>query len=83
MPDLSVAPLRRLVETEATFEMLDGLRARTQAGEFVPSAPRSANSIERGKRISRLEVVGLLECLKADLLATMGASNEQGCRHHG
>jgi hypothetical protein len=58
-------------------EGLERLIEGVKAGEFVSlliiafGDDRKILSVERGKRLSRLEMVGLLEMWKVDLLKTM------------
>jgi hypothetical protein len=58
-------------------EGLERLIERVKAGEFVSllivafQEDRTMLSLERGKRMSRIELIGLLECWKTDLLESM------------
>lgn len=63
--------------TDEMVEALEKLTVRIKAGEFVSilitafADDRRILTVERGRRMSRLEMVGLLECWKQDLLSTM------------
>lgn len=74
---MKIVPLKKPAESEAIIETLTDLIERANSGEFdslliLAFRPDGKFwTIERGKRHNRLEMVGLLETMKLDLLKTM------------
>jgi len=78
---LSVVPLARPEMAEAA-EFLRDMALRYEGGEFDALILLSFRpdgtflTTEKGKRHNRLEMIGLLETIKADLLDTMSSDLE-------
>lgn len=76
MVTLAAVPLPT-PDIDNMVESLERLTERVKAGEFVSllitafTDDRKLYTAERGKRMSRVELVGVLEMWKADLLKTM------------
>jgi hypothetical protein len=75
---VSIVPLPK-PEIDEMVKGLEQMIKQVKAGEFVSliigAFKEDAHfiSIERGRAMSRLQVIGILECWKADMLDTMPA----------
>lgn len=64
-------------DIDSMIEGLERLTERVKAGDFETlfiiaiDGERCMHSFERGRRLSRIELIGMLECWKVDLFDTM------------
>jgi hypothetical protein len=85
MPEMKVIELtKNRSDIENMLGMLDKLKARVNAGEIEAiwvqawTTEKKLISAERGKVMGRLEKIGMVECLKYDIINAMDSGDEAG-----